>query len=56
MQISGSTRVFMILGDPVAQVRAPEAFNHLFARHGVDAVLVPAHVAPRDLAAEIPPL
>ncbi|SEL67528.1 shikimate dehydrogenase [Roseateles sp. YR242] len=44
MTISGSTRVFLILGDPVAQVRAPEAFNHLFARHGIDAVLVPAQV------------
>ena len=51
MNITGSTRVFLILGDPVAQVRAPEVFNHLFARHGVDAVLVPAQVAPRDLAA-----
>ena len=50
MQINGSTRVFMILGDPVAQVRAPETFNYLFARHGVDAVLVPAQVAPRDFA------
>ncbi|WP_280151242.1 shikimate dehydrogenase [Piscinibacter sp. XHJ-5] len=44
--ISGTTRVFLILGDPVAQVRAPEAFNHLFRRHGADAVLVPAHVEP----------
>ena len=51
MHITGSTRVFMILGDPVAQVRAPEALNHLFARHGVNAVLVPALVAPRDFAA-----
>jgi shikimate dehydrogenase len=51
MQISGTTRVFLILGDPVAQVRAPETFNHLFARHGVDAVLVPALVAQRDFAA-----
>jgi shikimate dehydrogenase len=39
--ITGTTRVFFILGDPVAQVRAPEVYNHLFARHGVDAVLVP---------------
>ena len=30
MNISGSTRVFLILGDPVAQVRAPEVFNPLF--------------------------
>lgn len=41
MTITGSTRVFFILGDPVAQVRAPEVYNHLFARHGIDAVLVP---------------
>jgi shikimate dehydrogenase len=50
MQVNGSTRVFMILGDPVAQVRAPELFNPLFRRHGVDAVLVPARVAPAELA------
>ena len=50
MNISGSTRVFLILGDPVAQVRAPEVFNSLFARHGVDAVLVPVQVAPQLLA------
>jgi len=41
MHITGSTRVFYILGDPVAQVRAPEVYNHLFQRHGIDAVLVP---------------
>jgi shikimate dehydrogenase len=40
-RITGTTRVFYILGDPVAQVRAPEVYNHLFERHGVDAVLVP---------------
>lgn len=47
MQISGRTRVFMVLGDPVSQVLAPQLFNPLFARHGVDAVLVPAQV-PRE--------
>jgi shikimate dehydrogenase len=41
MAITGTTRVYFILGDPVAQVRAPEVYNHLFARFGVDAVLVP---------------
>lgn len=40
-RITGSTQVFYILGDPVAQVRAPEVYNHLFQRHGIDAVLVP---------------
>ena len=41
MRITGTTRVFYILGDPVAQVRAPEVYNQLFQLHGVDAVLVP---------------
>lgn len=50
MNISGTTRVFLILGDPVAQVRAPEVFNHLFAKHGADAVLVPAKVGSANLA------
>lgn len=41
MKISGNTKIFFIIGDPVAQVRAPEVYNHLFERHGVDAVVVP---------------
>jgi shikimate dehydrogenase len=49
--ITGTTDVFFILGDPVAQVRAPESFNAIFARFGLDAVLVPVQVAPGDLAA-----
>lgn len=39
--ITGSTRVFFILGDPVAQVKAPTVYNTLFQQHGIDAVLVP---------------
>ena len=50
MNITGTTRVFIIIGDPVAQVRAPEVYNHLFRRHVVDAVVVPAKVAPAHLA------
>ena len=44
MTITGNTQVFVIVGDPVAQVRAPEIYNHLFLRHNVDAVLVPMKV------------
>ena len=40
-RITGNTRVFYILGDPVAQVRAPEVYNHLFQQRGIDAVVVP---------------
>ena len=49
-KITGSTRVFYILGDPVAQVRAPDVYNHLFARHGIDAVLVPLKLPAAALA------
>lgn len=49
--ISGTTDVYLILGDPVEQVRAPESFNPIFASMGIDAVLVPVHVAPGNLNA-----
>ena len=51
MTITGHTRAFLILGDPIDQVQAPALFNALFRRHGVDAVLVPAQVAAADLSA-----
>lgn len=50
MQITGSTQVFMIIGDPIAQVRAPEVFNHVFRAAGIDAVLVPAWIRGADVA------
>nr|AXL05397.1 shikimate dehydrogenase [uncultured bacterium] len=48
--ISGTTRLYVVLGDPVTQVRSPGLLNPLFARLGVDAVLVPVHAKPGDLA------
>ncbi|MGH6639883.1 MAG: shikimate dehydrogenase family protein [Polaromonas sp.] len=42
--INGATDVYLILGDPVEQVRAPESFNLIFTKLGMDAVLVPVHV------------
>ncbi|RKN65814.1 shikimate dehydrogenase [Streptomyces klenkii] len=49
-EISGTTRLFAVIGDPVAQVRAPGLLNPLFRRLGTDAVLVPVHVRPEGLA------
>jgi shikimate dehydrogenase len=51
--ITGTTRLFAVIGDPVAQVQAPSMMNPLFARLGVDAVLVPVHAAPERLAAVV---
>lgn len=47
--IDGNTRLFAILGDPIAQVRAPSVLNPLFAARGLNAVLVPIEVPPAGL-------
>lgn len=44
MKITGTTRVFVIFGDPLHKARSPETFNALFAERGLDAVLVPGEV------------
>jgi shikimate dehydrogenase len=44
MTITGTTRVFAILGDPLHKARTPERFNALFAQRGIDAVMIPAEV------------
>lgn len=49
-EITGKTRVLGILADPVAHVKAPPGINAIATRRGRDAVLVPFHVAPGDLA------
>lgn len=47
--IRGTTDVLFVAADPVAQVKAPEVFNHVFARAGVDAVVVPVRVSAQRL-------
>jgi len=42
--ITGNTRLFGIVADPVDQVRTPQVLNRLFEQRGHDAVLVPFHV------------
>lgn len=51
--ITGRTRVYGILADPIYHVKAPEVMGALFARHGVDGVLVPLHVTADGLAAVV---
>jgi len=54
IRITGATRLYAIVGDPIAQVRSPEVVTGRFVESGVDAVLVPAHV-PADRFDEIVP-
>ncbi|MEU8976607.1 shikimate dehydrogenase [Streptomyces monashensis] len=48
--VTGNTRLYAVLGDPVTQVQSPGLLNPLFAELGIEAVLVPMHVRPVDLA------
>jgi shikimate dehydrogenase len=54
--VSGRTRVFGIVGDPIEQVRSPEMFTAEFRRRGRDAVLIPIHIRPEDFDACVPAL
>lgn len=49
LALAGGTRLYAIVGDPIDQAGSPGLFNQAFRRLGAQAVLVPMHVAPRDL-------
>jgi hypothetical protein len=49
--LDGSTRLHFIVGDPIAQVKSPGGMSQAFAAQGRNALCVPAHVAPPQLAA-----
>jgi shikimate dehydrogenase len=48
--LSGATRVIAIVGDPIAQVKSPAGVTATLQALGRNAVVIPAHVAPADLA------
>lgn len=56
LRINGATRLYAIVGDPIAQVRSPETISELFAAAGANAVLVPAHILPDQFDKAIPAL
>ncbi len=49
MDITGSTTVFAIAADPIAHVKTPQRLNALLRERGIDAVMVPFHVAAAGL-------
>ena len=54
--VSGRTRLYGIVGHPIAQVRSPEMFTASFKARGADAVLLPFHVLPDDFERVVPAL
>jgi shikimate dehydrogenase len=51
LKLDGNTAVLGIIGDPVAQVKAPLPLTQLLQRRGINAVLVPLHVQAADVPA-----
>lgn len=47
--ITGKTKLFCIIADPIEHVRTPQFFNDYLRAIGEDAVLVPTHVRPAAL-------
>ena len=48
--LSGASRVYYIVGDPIAQVKSPAGVSQTFHERGCNAYVMPAHVAPAHLA------
>nr|WP_315243584.1 ThiF family adenylyltransferase [uncultured Albidiferax sp.] len=49
--LNGASRVHFIVGDPIAQVKSPAGVSLALQSHGHNAYVMPAHVAPAQLAA-----
>jgi shikimate dehydrogenase len=51
IEITGKTKLFALVADPILQAKTPQAVNKLLAQRGVDGVMVPMHVPPEALPA-----
>ena len=47
--ITGTTRLYAIIGDPITHVRTPMAFNEYFQANNIDAVCLPVLIGRDDL-------
>lgn len=48
MNITGETRLYVVVGDPIRQVRSTELYNKLAADRGLDVVFIPLHFSDKD--------
>jgi shikimate dehydrogenase len=49
----GETRIYPIIGDPIAQVKSPVTMTSGFEARGLNAIVVPVHVTPADVDAVV---
>jgi shikimate dehydrogenase len=54
--VDGATRLYAIIGDPIEQVKSPEALTDRFRAAQRNALLVPVHVPTAELDAVVPAL
>ena len=41
LNVTGETRLYMVVGDPIAQVRSTQLYNRLVSEKGIDALFLP---------------
>ena len=51
--VTGRSRLYAIIGDPIEQVKSPEILNPIMQRAGKAGILVPMRIAPADLETAI---
>ncbi len=51
IEITGQTKLYCIVADPILQVKTPQTMNKLLAERAVDGILVPTHVPSAGLQA-----
>jgi shikimate dehydrogenase len=49
-EITGNTKIYFIVADPIHQVKTPQLINQLLAARALDGVMIPTHVSPARLA------
>jgi shikimate dehydrogenase len=49
-EITGTTKIYFIVADPIHQVKTPQLINQLLTARAIDGVMVPAHVSPAGLS------
>lgn len=53
LTVTGETRLYVVIGDPIAQVRSTHLYNSLAAEGGHDAVFVPLQFSAEDFEAAL---
>lgn len=52
MQISGATALYLVIGDPIAQVKSPALYTDWCQQSGIDAIFMPFQIA-RDQGPQV---